>query len=333
MRYNNINKLVKCGKDLFYTLNLIGLDRISPIFRYFEIHCGKTVIVSRQVVSYQAQKEMTPTNEIRLLFPDAICQRYWGENQFIDPGDVKEEHNRWIVYDDIATYCSTIHNFQEKGMELGVNVYRINEKECPIYIQELYRVIKKFYKNSVLIITDHLPWSLVVQIILYYGWGQRESLLSTLADFLGLNERMKTNNDLKKRYEELYSNKKISLKEALNEIIHFYVKHPKTNFSYCLCCGDEIDATKKFCDATGKSGKQHRLNKDNCRNKFRYWLKARLKIKGNLILEKQEQLYSELQKLIKGNPLSAYEILKRKHPKLYTKQYKERWERERKQKL
>lgn len=332
MNPNKYRRLEKLRDRFKSDLNLLNLAKLNPIFSEPDIAPFRNPI---------NEPHTNPPDAILVSYPDVVL----GERlrnaipnikvpdpriqNFLDniTQHVEIEESMWIVFDNLVMYFP--HEVVGNIYKSQIKYCRI--KESPFYIQALMQPVAKVMKKSVVIITDELPFS--ISLMIYrdpYKKQEREDVLFYLSRILGCFEAKEIETQEAKAQEviAIISDERISFKEALDKLNSFVGGGGEGNFSYCLTCGDRIDAGKKFCNAEAKGYKQ----KNNCLNRFNNWLKARLKIKtARGRNKKRVEFYEELRALTTTNPFSAFDIFKTKYSKLYTSRYKERWIRVRNQ--
>lgn len=310
---NNNSKLKGLTEDIAEALNLLGLSRLSP----FTNNPRSRQIGNYLGIAYLGGDRKSDA-KAKLITTDQDI--YWWH--------ILLNENVAVRFKDVIV----LENIQSGPSVLGgnwgnPNCFDVRDVNIPIYIRAFCEVIKKSFRNAIVQIVDQLPYEFFVTI---YPPAEREVSLKQLAAWT----IRPMDRDTKEKIEGIIKNTKKSFKEALEEIIKHSGMALKSNFSYCLACGDLVDKGKKFCNAKEKfeerSKKNFKGNKDNCLNKFNYWLKARLGVESTEENgQKRKELYNELQQLVGQSPFTAYEKLKSRHPKLYNARYKERWERER----
>lgn len=308
MLINNKYKFERLFVQLQKGINLVGLQRLNPIFKYpvYERTKGGVMVIfpdsERELILRKA------ISDIRLSAP-VVNEMFFSAIPKPDFTDTL----LWIVESNIVVcYSYKV----EDNINKPYARYFLFE-EAPSYIQELASPALKLYKNCMVTILDNLPLTIRTTV----SWDQenhREGLLNSIADFLNAQELIEVNH--------IIEDKDLSPRAALDKIVKLRGFKIQLDLSYCLTCDKANKGRKKFCNSS-KDGYE---NKNNCLTKFNYWLKARLGIKTTESISRiRNQLCKEMVELTKDFPLSAYEEFRRRHPKLYEKRYKARWERER----
>ena len=292
---NNISILRDISSYLFSTLNNRSIHRINPIFQYEPL-------------------KYIENSTIQLQFPNSL--------EDFDSLKISQEYRQpeimWFVFSGLILRShmpTDLHSQQKVDLVLL--------KDCPIYISCIIEAVRKYSRNSMIIIDDKLPEALFINIELDFSIKkERESLLKSLAiNFIQEGK----NRQAQKAMDKVLADNKIPFKKAVQEILNLKGVGVQGDFSYCLSCGDAIDRLnsynkpKYFCKREKRFRKNMTAsNPDNCRNVFRYWQKSRLQLMTDR--ERREhllKLYSELQSIIQQRALVAFEQLQDNHSQLY----------------
>lgn len=292
-------------------LNLSGLDRTIPFCFHPEF------------------KKDTNYLEINYSLGEDV------ENVLKNSLNHKSENYVWLIFPslnihfrfrDIATSSFRVYPVDCIEERWEVPQIYLHDAAIPYHICKFRDYVKAKYKTSYIQILDYLPGFFSVRVTTKFNLKDRkvaEVTLLEIADYINRKNKGKETID---KINKISKNAKKSFRERLDEIIGLSESNMSRDYSYCLACGKSIDYGKKFCNASIDGYG----NKDNCLNKFNYWLKARLRVvsveeKANL----RNRYFAELQDLIEEHPLTAFDKFRLANKKLFEKGYKERWRRER----
>jgi len=286
----NNSRLHDIISKLQHTIEISGLDNINPIFVSFP--------------TYDIEEDGT----INLCYPN----KEYGQLDIKYKGPIKTDSFNWslLIGEGIIIKQKAIKMVWTDSNSITPSETQILRPiDSNIYIKTFYEVFSK-YKNTIVTITDGLPYLFVIRIRFGFNYKKlKKENLKTIASLVLQNI------DKKEEVEKIIASR-TPFKQAIDDILRISGKETDTQFSYCLACGDRIPLGKKFCDSS-KKGYQGR---DNCYLKFKHWVNDRLEI-----THKEElaafitKLSKELKETIQLYPLYAFESLKSKYPKLYTR--------------
>ena len=310
----NNSRLDAITDDLFNMLNSMGLQRVNPIFED------------------KPTKELRGNKDFTILFKRDIYFRPLKIRPREDPENWVPTIMWWIV--EGLTFRQESRPFKKISSHgtkysvygIGGNHQKLQlilRKDLPIYIDCVIRVVRKHSPKSMIFIFDGLPGDLRINGFNYKLEDDREGILRTIATDMGHGGgTIKFKNAL----NNIISNKELSFKEAVYEVLKLQGLVVQGNFSYCLTCGEAIEKVNArskpnlYCRTEPRTDRNNRMsNPNNCRNVFNRRQELRLELKTpEERTEHSLKLYKELQKMIRTMPLHAFEELKKNHPKLYT---------------
>jgi hypothetical protein len=193
----------------------------------------------------------------------------------------------------------------------------LSDEKVPIYIRSLIQIAGEYFDSNLITIIDYLP--IIISFRIYKSTDLQspevmQGLLYNIVDFAILE----ANYD--KKFDSIFNDTTKTFEEKFDDLIALNNKGVTLEDSLCLACGETIKKGRKFCNADGK------INKDNCLNKFNYWIRNRLNIKSTEgVAKKREELHLQLEELITNYPLTGYAKFKIANEKLFSSKYKERW--------
>lgn len=200
----------------------------------------------------------------------------------------------------------------------------ILDKDYPVYIGSVLEAASYYARQSVVVIWDNLPISLIIEIKPSLKLkDQKEGWITDTARYFLKPEQIV---GLQEPLSKIIDNQELDFRPAVQEIINLSGRRVRVGGSCCLTCGEPIEKLNTraepnfFCRAEWRYNKKTDTwpNRDNCRNKFRNWQKARLGLKHAAEQKKHRSLmYRELQDLFRSRPLTAFKDLQKNHPDLY----------------
>jgi len=319
---NYLNKIYPILCELNSTLNLSGLGTINKIFsqepEIMSGHIGKEMNL--------AKLNYIVVGQGISIHPRVSSGKEWFVYGFEYPNrDLKTKLNysfkrpkkRWISIKSVVI-CSEELDINEMESQTNPLAFYSLE-EVPIYISLFCKIVRKHYKSSYIDILDNLPNQ--ITYFLSPNLNLKHHKLSVLKNILYAISDFEDEDFLNNTLRKIDISDK-PLEECIDSIIEISDINSEVNYNCCLGCGRKINIEWVFCDAT--TG--YKSNRDNCRNKYRYWQSARLGI-NNLKRQKEirEQHAKELKELVMLNPFGAFERFKRRHPELYEQRYNQRW--------
>jgi len=315
---NNIDKLYSLLTDYNNTLNLYGLKKVNQIFSQLPErmsgHIGKEISLS----NFKALLIGEGTS----INPKVSSEKDWFVYGFRYPNNdlgkklnysFKYSQKLWIAIKSVVICSENPQNSDNKTLSF----YSLGN--TPIYINPFVKIARKYYKSSYIAILDNLPNN--ITYLLSPHLNLKHHKLSILKNILSAISDIEDEDFLNNALSKIDFNN-MSFENCIDSIVEISGINKEVNYNRCLGCGGEIDIGWVFCDATNTDNKD---NRDNCRNKYRYWQRARLGI-TNLKKQKKmrEQHAGELKELVISNPFGAFEKFKKKNPKLYEQHYKQR---------
>jgi len=301
---NNDMELLIKGIPYRRALNLSGLDRLYPF-------CHPPEFIEKK--DYL---------EINYYFNSEIHEAVKNDQKPESEGYfwmILPTKNIYLRFRDLASSTSWATSEQPiKGIWEVPEIY-LHITSVPDYIRTFCEYIITSYKSSAIQIFDYLPLYFSLEVTTKFNLKNKKMIETTLLDIANYIVRDSAS---KNKVDAIIKNSDKTFNERFDELFALSKRYTYHEFSYCLGCGKNIKLEKKFCDAS-----QYEYdNKDNCLNKFNYWLKARLGIESTEErANMRDHYYNKLQDLIDEHPLTAFDKFERANKKLYEKRYKERW--------
>lgn len=310
---NNNSRLNTIIDDIHNMLNSMGLQRVNPIFE------------DRPTAELRSSKDFTILFKRDLFFrPSKTASRKDLENWvptimwWIVEGLTFRQESRPIKKIPGKHKKYSIYGIGAGPQKLQL----ILRKNLPVYIDCVIRVVRKHFPKSMIFIFDGLPGDLRINGFNDKLEDDREEILRAIATDMGhRGGTIKFRNDL----NDIISDKELSFKEAVHEVLKLQGFVVQGDFSYCLSCGEAIEKVNArsnsnlYCRKEPRLDRNNRMsNPNNCRNVFNRRQELRLELKTPE--ERTEhclKLYKELQKIIRTTPLHAFDELKKNHSKLY----------------
>ena len=317
---NNLSRLNAIKEDLYSMLNSMGLQRVNPIFE------------DKPTTELRGSKDFT------ILFKNDLYLRPSKLGPRKDPEDWLPTIMWWIVggliFRQESRPIKKISGHGTKYSEYGIGagsqkLQLILRNDLPVYIDCVIRVVRRHSPKSMIFIFDGLPGDLRINGFNYKLEDDRDGILRTIATDMGHGGgTIKFKNAL----NNIISNKELSFKEAVYEVLKLQGLVVQGNFSYCLTCGEAIEKVNArskpnlYCRTEPRIDCNNRMsNPNNCRNVFNRRQELRLELKTTEErTEHSLKLYKELQKMIRTMPLHAFDELKKNHSKLYMDRRKSR---------
>lgn len=218
---------------------------------------------------------------------------------------VENEKSYWsvIVNEAIAVKFDVAQNSDRKPPQY----YYVDEKKVPLYIKYFYNGVKSTWKNSLISFTDSLPFNFIVSIKPSFSLKEeRQVILKQLVNATILYYDNKVKNEV----NSIINDKNIPIKKAIDLITGYSGVEPEVNYSRCLTCGK---ITKKNQDVCPRRDTTVSIESWHCRNKINYRIKSKFGIKGDKLKNKREELYKELQSILRKYPLFGYDEFRDLH--------------------
>lgn len=299
---NNNGRLGNLEEAINDALNSYGLKKLNPIFSdTLEFR------IERKTIHFQYPRIFNYPKILQKKEDLVNKEAYFFIN---DDGEVNKDlyptcSSDWYIIEDIAIFLPI-----EFVRLTPIKYYLVSE--APIYIKCFSDAIRKFSKTCLIEFREILPLFLRIEIDTAYNFKKdRVNTLMHLTKWF-VNDY---DDSVRKEIDSISKDKDMPFKKAFDQIIKLSGQKKEIDFSYCLACGDFVSDGKKFCNAKKTKGYK---NKDNCLNKFNYWLKARLGISNPVDRAKfRKKAYNELQMCISSYPLHGFEEFKGLHPRLY----------------
>lgn len=277
---NDNSKIVDFIEDLLFMQQLYGLDKINPIFG-----------------NYPKLKQYKDGSDMYFEM---------SSNGILLNKKKLQKHYDWYSINNITfRYDHSVSAWGKESIPSTIKVC-LDFDTIPIYIYLILKTVRNHYKNCLVTIKDWLPTYINFSIQPVFKY-KKDNLLRKIAADLRVEKEI-TNRLLKTRSH-------LGLKETLVDLIKVSGREFKFNGTYCLCCGSEVKSkTALFCNSTKTSLKTKYPS--NCRNKFRLRI-IRSGIKKENALKFAKNLHNELLNIIEVNPITAFEQLAEKYPKIY----------------
>lgn len=194
--------------------------------------------------------------------------------------------------------------------------YDLYDARIPAYVSSVFISADKTWNRSFIRVTEHFPYFYYINISPQFNLKKRKK--EVLKEFAN-NTVLYYDREVQQKIDNII-NKKISFKQALDEIYKLSGEKPEVNYSFCLNCERRLngkDAENEVCP------RKYSIRKNkawNCYNNLNSRLESRLDIKGKKAKEdKRNELYQELQNYLLDYPLYGFEMFKKKNSVLYTR--------------
>lgn len=293
---SNIIELLEEWLRLNPALNLNGLNRVLPFC------CTPRVYEKNDYIE----------------FIYSLGEEY---DEFLDKLEInKDDDYIWLIIPNLNVYFkikylptakfATSIGKPTAGTLAYPEIYMKNSN-IPSHVLTFCEYIKKKYKRSFIEIHDYLPREFSITVYTKFSANNKKFVQDTL---LMMSELIIKDPIHKKDVDKTIKDSTIPLKEKIEKLIILAGSSVSYDYCYCLACGKKIDYKRKFCDST----KYKYKNRDNCRNKFNYWLKARLGLtETNEVSNKRDYYNKVLIDMIEKYPLTAFDKFKIENQILY----------------